>query len=70
MADSPRATPLPILYEIAKHYIDADKLIETKNVSDAIEKSLQIAQEDDVICITGSLYTVGDAKAYFQKIKK
>lgn len=70
MADNPRATPLPQLYEIVKQYIDEEKIIKTNNVAAAIDKSLQIAQDDDVICITGSLFTVGDAKAYFLKKEK
>ena len=65
MADSPRATPTAVLAEEVKHYINYENIIETDDVETAINKSLHIAREDDVICITGSLYTVGEAKAYF-----
>ena len=58
-----------MLAEEVKHYIDDESIIETNDVETAINKSFQIAREDDVICITGSLYTVGEAKAYFLKEK-
>ncbi|NWG02009.1 MAG: bifunctional folylpolyglutamate synthase/dihydrofolate synthase [Syntrophaceae bacterium] len=32
---------------------------------EAIERGLSLTQEDDLLCITGSLYTVGEARAYF-----
>jgi dihydrofolate synthase/folylpolyglutamate synthase len=32
----------------------------------AIGKGLSITQGDDLLCITGSLYTVGEARAYFR----
>lgn len=69
MADNPRATPTAVLAEEVKHYIDDESIIETNDVETAINKSFQIAREDDVICITGSLYTVGEAKAYFLEEK-
>ncbi len=31
----------------------------------AIERGLSLAGEDDLLCITGSLYTVGEARSYF-----
>jgi len=70
MADNPRATPTSVLAKEAQRYMNKENIVETNNVTAAINKSLQIAQEDEVICITGSLYTVGEAKAYFLKRKK
>jgi dihydrofolate synthase/folylpolyglutamate synthase len=65
MADNPRATPTAVLAEEVKHYINYQNIMESDDVETAINKSLQIARGDDVVCITGSLYTVGEAKAYF-----
>ncbi len=70
MADNPRATPTALLAKEALHYIKQENIIETDKVATAINKSLQIAQDDEVICITGSLYTVGEAKAYFSERKE
>lgn len=65
MADNPRATPTTVLMEEVRQYMDKRHISETDNVVAAIDKALQIAREDEVIIITGSLYTVGEAKAYF-----
>jgi|LDZT01.1.fsa_nt_gi dihydrofolate synthase/folylpolyglutamate synthase len=67
MASNPRATPTEILAKEASQYISKEKIIETNTVSEAIREALRIAQKEEVICITGSLYTVGEAKAYFLK---
>jgi len=36
-----------------------------EDLKEAIGKSLSMAGEEDLVCITGSLYTVGEARAYF-----
>jgi dihydrofolate synthase/folylpolyglutamate synthase len=37
-----------------------------EGLEEAIEKGLSMTQEGDLLCITGSLYTVGEARAYFR----
>ncbi len=69
MANNPRATPTHILAREAGRYINPDKIIEKTTVDAAIQESLKISKKDSVICVTGSLYTVGEAKAYFLKKK-
>jgi folylpolyglutamate synthase/dihydropteroate synthase len=34
-------------------------------MKEAIERGLSLTREGDLLCITGSLYTVGEARAYF-----
>ncbi len=41
-----------------------DEVIATTTVAEAIEKARSIAREDDIICITGSIYVVGEAREY------
>jgi dihydrofolate synthase/folylpolyglutamate synthase len=67
MANNPRATPTHILAREAGKYINPEKIIEKTTVDSAIQEAFKIAEEDDLICITGSLYTVGEAEAYFLK---
>jgi len=64
-AKSPRATPPQIIAKEAAKYIDQNKIIVTENIPQAINCALSNSKEDDLICITGSLYTVGEAKRYF-----
>jgi dihydrofolate synthase/folylpolyglutamate synthase len=37
------------------------------NVADAVSMAVDLARPDDTVCITGSLYTVGEAKAYLER---
>jgi dihydrofolate synthase/folylpolyglutamate synthase len=38
----------------------------SEDLREAIERGLSLTQKDDLLCITGSLYTVGEARAYFR----
>jgi len=67
-AKNPRATPPQIIAKEAAQYIEKNKIIVTEDISQAINSALSNSKEEDLICITGSLYTVGEAKRYF-KIK-
>jgi dihydrofolate synthase/folylpolyglutamate synthase len=67
-AKNPRATPPQIIAKEAAQYIDRNKIMVTKNIPQAIKYAIFNSHKDDLICITGSLYTIGEAKRYF-KIK-
>lgn len=64
---SPRATPPQIIAKEAVQYIDKNKIIVTESIPQAIRCALSNSKKDDLICITGSLYTVGEAKRYFNR---
>jgi dihydrofolate synthase/folylpolyglutamate synthase len=36
-----------------------------EDLEEAIERGLSLTRKEDLLCITGSLYTVGEARAYF-----
>ena len=69
-AKNPRATPPQIIAKEAAQYIAQNKIIVTENISQAINCALSNSKKDDLICITGSLYTVGEAKRYFRNKNK
>ncbi|CAN5552028.1 folylpolyglutamate synthase/dihydrofolate synthase family protein [soil metagenome] len=53
--------------------IDRPEVSVTQSVSEAIDKALAVAAADDLICITGSLYVVAEAREHvldMQKAKK
>jgi dihydrofolate synthase/folylpolyglutamate synthase len=50
-----------------KEMINKKDVIIKDNVSSSIDYALKVAAKKDLICITGSLFTVGEAKDYFQK---
>jgi len=55
-----------VIAKEAAQYMDKNKIIITENISQAINCALSNSKENDLICITGSLYTVGEAKRYFR----
>jgi len=62
---SPRAAPPQVIAKEAAQYIEQNKIIVIENIPQAINCALSNSKKDDLICITGSLYTVGEAKKYF-----
>lgn len=64
---SPRACPAEQLkQQVSKNCSTAEVSME-KTIDNAIQKARQQATSDDLICITGSLFTVGEARAYLIK---
>jgi dihydrofolate synthase/folylpolyglutamate synthase len=59
---NPRAMRAQRLAEIAQHYCSAVTVIE--DVGEAVAYAQEVVQEDDLILVTGSLFTVGEAKDY------
>jgi dihydrofolate synthase/folylpolyglutamate synthase len=58
-----RATPPSLLKKALGQ--NGKKAEIAEDLREAIERGLSLAQEEDLLCITGSLYTVGEARAYF-----
>jgi len=61
------AAPTVLLKALGKNGQKAE-LIE--DFSEAIERGLSMTEEEDLFCITGSLYTVGEAISYFQSRRR
>ena len=63
-----RATRPEDVYKVVVKYNQNATVIGA--VEEAARESLSEAEEDDIICVTGSLYTVGEAKRFFNQEKK
>jgi len=61
--DNPRSAHPDALIELAADHISEDKIIVAKSVQDAIALAKQITPPTATICVTGSLYLVGEVKA-------
>lgn len=59
--NSPRAGDWEKIADEVKKYVDEVYLIE--NISEAVQKGMSLAGEDDLVCVTGSLYMVAEARA-------
>ncbi|MDP2647033.1 MAG: folylpolyglutamate synthase/dihydrofolate synthase family protein [Desulfobacterales bacterium] len=56
------------LFHVAKGLVEDIEII--PDVGAALARALETASPEDAICIAGSLYVVGEAKAALEKIKK
>ncbi len=59
-----RAAPPTVLREALGKSGKKAEMVE--DLDEAIEKGLSMTKEEDLLCISGSLYTVGEARAYFR----
>lgn len=46
----------------ATKFLDADRIVLTKSVDEALQKALDLAEEDSLILVTGSLYLIGEVQ--------
>ncbi len=62
-AENPRSAAPENLREFVPQDFPVGRVFVTESVSEAIKKARQISAPEDLICITGSLYLVGEAKS-------
>ena len=65
-----RACGLTALKDKIKKIGYAKELYAKDSLSDAIKYARSLAHKNDLICISGSLFTVGEARSYFSKSSK
>ena len=46
------------------------KIVTKREINKAIKYALTLIQENDLLCISGSLYTISEARDYLKKIEK
>jgi len=61
--DTERAMPPEALLPVAKRYLR--KIEVAKNPREALKQALSVAADNDLICVTGSLYLIGEIKKAF-----
>ena len=61
----PRAISAPLLSEMTGHH--ARQVTIERDPSQALERAMEMAQGDDVIFVTGSLYLIGDIRSYWEE---
>jgi dihydrofolate synthase/folylpolyglutamate synthase len=64
--DSPRAIPATELAEMVRSLGGTPRIV--PDVGDALATALEHAADDDVVLVTGSLYTVGAARAAARRL--
>jgi dihydrofolate synthase/folylpolyglutamate synthase len=63
-----RATEPDKLKGIVKKLNFKNQVVTKNKVCEAIKYATSIAKKDDLICVTGSLFTIGEARDYFVKL--
>lgn len=63
-----RATPPSLLKKALRQ--NGKKAEIAEDFKEAIERGLALTHQEDLLCITGSLYTVGEARTYFYPEKE
>ena len=61
--DNPRSASMGTLQSIASGFIGPEKTFAASSVTDAIRIALEITPTDGLICVTGSLYLIGEVQA-------
>ena len=60
-ANNPRATSIVELQELFAEYAPAVKVYAVKDSKQALDQAIKLANDNDLICATGSLYLAGEA---------
>jgi dihydrofolate synthase/folylpolyglutamate synthase len=60
--DNPRSANLNTLAQLAQNYFAAESISMTSNVSEALRAATEQTPPDGLICVTGSLYLIGEAQ--------
>jgi dihydrofolate synthase/folylpolyglutamate synthase len=65
--DNPRAANVERLRGVGGRIVDDGKITTARSVSEAVQQAKDITPADGLICITGSLYMLGEVKAIMDK---
>jgi dihydrofolate synthase/folylpolyglutamate synthase len=61
--DNARAAGIGTLRDLAMSTVATQKIISTQSVTEALQRAREVTPPDGLICVTGSLYLIGEIKA-------
>lgn len=67
--ENPRARPAEEIVQFVPSQIDKENIFVIDEVPKAVEKAKELADEKNLILVTGSLYLIGEVQAYFRNRK-
>jgi dihydrofolate synthase/folylpolyglutamate synthase len=65
--DNPRSAEVDELLQLAKEFADKEKIVAASSVPEAFEKANEITPANGLICVTGSLYLLGEMKTIIER---
>lgn len=66
--NNPRAASVESLQSLAESLLPAGKIIAVPRVSDALQKAREVTPPEGIICVTGSLYLVGEVSDELNRV--
>ncbi|MBC7912044.1 MAG: bifunctional folylpolyglutamate synthase/dihydrofolate synthase [Pyrinomonadaceae bacterium] len=66
--DNARSATREMLAQLASHHPNMSRVILTSNVSEALRAAMSQTEPVGVICVTGSLYLIGEAQALLHRV--
>ncbi len=61
--DNPRAAKLEIVADVARQIVSSERIVTAHSATQALETAVALTPPDGIICITGSLYFIGELRA-------
>jgi dihydrofolate synthase/folylpolyglutamate synthase len=61
--DNARAAGIGTLRDLAASTVATQKIISSQSVTEALQRAREVTPPDGLICVTGSLYLIGEIKA-------
>ena len=61
---NPRSAKVETVAGVAERLVDPDRVRTAETVADAIRIAKEITPDDEMICVTGSLYLIGEVHHY------
>ncbi|MGI8734912.1 MAG: bifunctional folylpolyglutamate synthase/dihydrofolate synthase [Pyrinomonadaceae bacterium] len=65
--DNPRAATLETLERVAAQFVDSKRIRSASSVEDAIRIAKEMTPSDELICVTGSLYLIGEVQSQLKQ---
>jgi dihydrofolate synthase/folylpolyglutamate synthase len=66
--DSPRAASVVRLQDLAVNFVNGERIAAVRSVVQALQLAKEVTPSDGLICITGSLYLLGEIKTIMNKV--
>jgi dihydrofolate synthase/folylpolyglutamate synthase len=68
--DNPRAASVESLQTLAENFISTERIITAPRVSDALQKAREVTSPAGTICVTGSLYLIGEVTDELNRVTR
>lgn len=68
--DNPRSAKVETIAAVAQQFSEPDRVHAAQTVAEAIRIAKEITPDHELICVTGSLYLIGEVQSLLRKAKK